>query len=80
MGDAGLFYYYHTFAKALHALGTDKLLAADGQEHDWRSELIAELGQLQSEDGSFVNENERWLEGEPNLVTAYALLALSYCE
>ena len=80
MGDAGLFYYYHTFAKALHTLGTDKLAAADGQEHDWRSELIAELSQLQREDGAFVNDNERWLEGDPNLVTAYALLALSYCD
>jgi squalene-hopene/tetraprenyl-beta-curcumene cyclase len=80
LGDAGLYYYYHTFAKALDALGTDSLPAADGQLHNWRSELIAELADKQRDDGAFVNANERWLEGDPNLVTAYALLALSYCE
>jgi squalene-hopene/tetraprenyl-beta-curcumene cyclase len=27
-----------------------------------------------------VNKAPRWYEGNPNLSTAYALLALSYCE
>jgi squalene-hopene/tetraprenyl-beta-curcumene cyclase len=53
---------------------------ADGTEHTWRDELIVELASQQRADGAFVNSNERWLEGDPNLVTAYALLALSYCE
>jgi squalene-hopene/tetraprenyl-beta-curcumene cyclase len=79
MGDAGLFYYYHTFAKALHALGVDEVEDADGVTHNWRSELIEELARRQRPNGSWVNENERWLEGDPNLSTAYALLALSYC-
>jgi hypothetical protein len=26
-----------------------------------------------------VNENPRWMEGDPNLVTSYALLALAPC-
>ena len=30
-------------------------------------------------DGAWVNGNARWLEGDANLVTAYGLLALSYC-
>ena len=34
----------------------------------------------QREDGSWVNEEKKWLEGDPNIVTAYALLALSYCK
>ncbi len=80
LGDSGLYYYYHTFAKALDALGTDQLVDADGTEHTWRDELIVELASQQRADGAFVNSNERWLEGDPNLVTAYALLALSYCE
>lgn len=80
LGDAGLYYYYHTFAKALAALDAGMLVAADGTEHDWRADLIRELAQRQREDGAFVNENDRWLEGDPNLVTAYALLALSYCQ
>ncbi|HQU43659.1 MAG: hypothetical protein B7Z73_15370 [Planctomycetia bacterium 21-64-5] len=79
MGDAGLYYYYHTFAKALDALGQDELVAADGTKHNWRAELAAELAQRQHEDGSWTNSNARWLEGDANLVTGYALLALSYC-
>jgi squalene-hopene/tetraprenyl-beta-curcumene cyclase len=52
---------------------------ANGKKHDWRADLIAELARRQRPDGSWVNENNRWLEGDANLVTAYSLLALSYC-
>jgi squalene-hopene/tetraprenyl-beta-curcumene cyclase len=79
MEEAGLYYYYHTFAKALDALGGPQLVDAAGNRHDWRRDLVAELGQRQQPDGSWVNSNVRWLEGEPALVTGYALLALSYC-
>jgi squalene-hopene/tetraprenyl-beta-curcumene cyclase len=79
MGTAGLYYYYHTFAKALDAVGDDQISAADGRLHDWRSELADTLAANQRPDGSWVNENNRWFEGDPNLVTGYALLALSYC-
>ena len=78
MGDAGLYYYYHTFAKALDALGLDTVEDENGQPHDWRRELAEELARRQQPDGSWVNRNRRWMEGDPNLVTAYALLALSY--
>jgi squalene-hopene/tetraprenyl-beta-curcumene cyclase len=80
MGDAGLYYYYHTFAKALSALGQDKFVDEQGVEHDWRKELIEELASRQKPDGSWVNENSRWLEGDASLVTGYALLALSYAK
>jgi len=80
MGAAGLYYYYHTFAKALAALGTDMVKDADGTSHDWRRELAESLAARQRPDGAWINEqNPRWLEGDPNLVTGYALLALSYC-
>jgi len=79
MGTSGLYYYYQTFAKALAALGQDKFIDADGVEHDWRQELIDELVSRQQSDGSWVNKDSRWLEGDPNLVTGYALLALAYC-
>ena len=79
LGDAGLYYYYHTFAKALHATDQDGITDAAGIRHDWRAELIRELARRQQADGSWVNENNRWLEGDSNLVTGYALLALSYC-
>lgn len=79
MGDAGLYYYYHTFAKALDALGEDQLVESDGTKHNWRGELAAELAKRQHADGSWTNSNARWLEGDANLVTGYALLSLSYC-
>ena len=78
MGDAGLYYYYHTFAKALSAMQVRQLVDVDGKPHDWRVELITELASRQRDDGAWTNGNERWLEGDANLVTAYALLALSY--
>jgi squalene-hopene/tetraprenyl-beta-curcumene cyclase len=80
MGAAGLYYYFHTFAKALHAIGEDLITDADGQQHDWRRELAEKLAREQNENGSWTNETTRWLEGDPNLVTGYALLALSYCQ
>jgi squalene-hopene/tetraprenyl-beta-curcumene cyclase len=79
MGSAGLYYYYHTFAKALDALGDNALVDADGKKHDWRAELRAELARRQQHNGSWINENERWLEADPNLVTGYALMTLYYC-
>jgi len=79
MGDAGLYYYYHTFAKALDAMDLNRVKDDQGVEHDWRTELAAELARRQQKDGSWLNQNSRWLEGDPNLVTGYALLALSYC-
>ena len=79
LGDAGLYYYLHTFAKALDAVGEDTVVDEAGVAHDWRSELVQSLADRQQGDGSWVNENPRWLEGDPQLVSGYALLALSYC-
>ncbi len=77
MKQAGLYYYYNTFAKALAALGEDQFVDDAGKSHDWRAELIAELASRQQPDGSWINEQPRWMEADPNLVTAYALLALA---
>ena len=79
MGDAGLYYYYHIFAKALAATGLDAIEDADGVRRDWRRDLVEELARRQRSDGSWINGNVRWMEGDPSLVTGYALLALSYC-
>ncbi len=78
MGDAGLYYYYHTFAKCLKAMDQPTLTDQQGIAHDWRSELIAELAKRQQKNGSWINDNARWMEGDANLVTGYALLALSH--
>ena len=72
----GLYYYYHVFARAMSAWGEDRLADGDGVPHAWRVELCERLLSLQNKDGSWVNQQDRWYEGNPHLVTAYAVLAL----
>ena len=79
MGKQGLFYYYHVFAKALDANGDRFIVDHKDGKHNWRAELVAQLAAVQNKDGSWINEADRWYEGDPNLVTSYCLLALSYC-
>jgi len=76
----GLYYYYHTMAKTLDVLGVDEFVDAAGKKHDWRAELTAELAKRQKEDGSWVNDQDRWMEGDPRIVTGYALMALSHAK
>ncbi len=78
-GQAGLYYYYHTFAKAMDALGEEPFVDAKGVKHEWRQELFDELKKKQHENGSWANTNRQFLEDVPELATAFALLALSYC-
>ena len=78
LGQQGLYYYYHTFAKTMSVLDTPTITDAAGVSHDWKSELTAALAKRQQADGSWVNHADRFMEGDPNLVTAYALLALAY--
>jgi squalene-hopene/tetraprenyl-beta-curcumene cyclase len=76
----GLYYYYHTMAKCLDTLGYDEVEDAKGTKHDWRADLTAALAKRQRQDGSWLNETDRWMEGDPNLVTGYVLMALSHCK
>ena len=72
----GLYYYYHVFARAMDAWGQEMVKDSAGVDHPWREELCRMLVSLQRDDGSWVNDADRWYEGNPQLVTAYALLAL----
>jgi squalene-hopene/tetraprenyl-beta-curcumene cyclase len=63
-------------AKALNACGMDALELKDGRQIAWRRELALRLMNLQNADGSWVNEENRWWEKDPHLVSAYAVLAL----
>ena len=78
LGQRGLYYYYHTFAKTMAVLGQPTLTDAAGASHDWRAELVAALAKRQQREGGWVNPADRFMEGDPNLVTAYALLSLAY--
>jgi squalene-hopene/tetraprenyl-beta-curcumene cyclase len=76
----GLFYYYHTMAKCLDVLGLDSVEDDKGVKHDWRADITRALAEKQQPNGSFTNDQDRWMEGDANIVTGYALMALSYCK
>jgi len=82
IGTDGLYYYYVTFSRALDAWGlpTVQTVREDGstEVREWANDLIDRLAELQNEDGSFRVVDDRWMEGEPVLITAYALLALQH--
>ncbi len=77
MGSSGLYYYQHTMAKALDALGEKEFNTKDGPR-DWNSELLSQLAVAQQQNGSWINPDARWMEGDPNLVTGYVLLTLAF--
>ncbi len=76
MGAQGLYYYYQTMSKALAAANIESLKLENGKEADWRKDLGEMLLSKQREDGSWVNNNGRWMESNPVLVTAYTVLSL----
>ena len=77
LGPQGLYYYYHTLARALHVAQQDEITDSKGVKHNWREELIQTLLKRQNEDGSWVNaKEERWMENSQILVTVYSVLAL----
>jgi squalene-hopene/tetraprenyl-beta-curcumene cyclase len=78
MGQAGLYYYYQTFAKTLALIGRHEITDATGIAHPWKLELVGALAKRQADDGSWVNPADRFMEGDPNLVTSYGLLAMAY--
>jgi squalene-hopene/tetraprenyl-beta-curcumene cyclase len=80
IAERGLYYYYHTMAKCLDLLGVDTLEDVKGVKHDWRAEITEALAKRQKPDGSWVNEADQWMEGDPHLVTGYALMALAHCK
>jgi len=76
LGLQGLFYYYNVMAKSLAAANIDTLTTSEGKKINWRKELSSKILQMQNKDGSWVNENSRWMESDAVLVTAYAVLTL----
>jgi squalene-hopene/tetraprenyl-beta-curcumene cyclase len=77
LGHQGLYYYYNAMAKALAIYGDDIINDTTGVAHDWRADLADKLISVQHGDGYWVNnDSARWWENNPDLVTAYCLLAL----
>jgi squalene-hopene/tetraprenyl-beta-curcumene cyclase len=81
MGKAGLYYYYHTFGKAMTAWGENPFADASGKKHHWQQELFEAIRSRQNADGSWRNQGERtFAEDNQDLCSAFALLSLSYCK
>lgn len=92
VGTDGYYYYLVTLSRALDAWGepTIEILAAranerapkgapaPGEVRDWANDLIDALEPLQNADGSFKSIDDRWMEDNQVLITAYALLALQH--
>ena len=77
MGSQGLYYYFHTFAKALRVYGNPEIEDHEGVKHQWAEELVGEVLGRQDETGYWVNtESDRWWEGNKVLATAMSILAL----
>ena len=76
MAQHGLYYYYHTLARALNAYDQPVITDPQGKKHDWRVELVHKLSGLQQKDGSFVGD-KKWMEENQVLVTAYTAIALA---
>ena len=79
MGSQGLYYYFDILSRALDASGVQTLRGPDGKEINWKKELSERVIALQQEDGSWVNDNNRFWENDPVLVTSFAILTLSFC-
>ncbi len=77
--ERGLFYYYHTMAKTLTVMEMEEFVDKKGVKHDWKSDLTQQLRKKQNPDGSWTNPTDRWMEGNPALVTGYALMTLAHC-
>ena len=80
MGQQGIFYFYNVLAKALAVHGAEQITAPTGSVN-WRTEVVKKLVGLQKIEaetghGYWANTENRWMEADPVLVTAYTLIAL----
>lgn len=79
-GQEGFYYFINVLTKAMATFGRDVFTRENGEEVNWRVDVINELLKRQRIDenghGFWQNDNNRYWEGDPVLVTSYALIAL----
>ncbi len=75
-GEESLYFYYATMAKALSAAGVEELPAGTGTR-SWAGDLARALIARQQPDGGWRNREQKYMEGLPELASAYAMMALS---
>lgn len=77
LGKQGMYFFYHVLTRALSAASIDEIKPGEGKSPiKWKSDVERSIINLQRDDGSWVNENGRYWESDPVLVTSYCLLAL----
>jgi squalene-hopene/tetraprenyl-beta-curcumene cyclase len=63
-------------SKALAIADVDFIKTKDGKTIDWRADVSGKLLNLQKGDGSWTNDQGRWMESDAVLTTSYILMAL----
>lgn len=81
VGTDGMYYYFVTFARANAAFGEVSIEVVNPETkaketRRWAADLINRLAELQEPDGSFKSVDDRWMENDAVLITAYSLIAL----
>ena len=71
MGQQGRYYGFSAMGRALSAWGSDEVGG-----RDWRDAVVRAVAGLQEEDGGMRVVHERWMEGDRDLITGYALIAV----
>ena len=77
MGTTTYYFYLNTAAVALEAFGEPYVPDDKGRKRSWGQDLGQRLVSLQKPDGSWINENGKYWEDNPILVTARSLIALN---
>ncbi len=77
LGMAGFYYYILVFGRAMDAWGEPVVSTPEGEER-WAEDLIDRLEALQNDDGSMRSLDDRWMESDPVLISAYSLIALRH--
>jgi squalene-hopene/tetraprenyl-beta-curcumene cyclase len=81
MGTEGLFFFYNVLSRSLSAYGAELVPTASGELQNWRKAVANKLIDSQTIDpatgnGYWTNNDGRFWERNPVLVTAYSVLAL----
>ncbi len=73
----GYYYYLMTFCRAMDANKEEIITVKGGRKHNWANDVIDQFARLQKADGSFANDMDRYMEGDPVMVTGMALTSIS---
>lgn len=78
LGTTSYYYYLQTAAGALEAFGQLDVPDEKGRKRNWAMDLATKLVSLQKPDGSWLNDDPKYWEGNPLLATARAVVSLNH--